>query len=115
MIIWQGKGWLVAVIIFGCSLAANLLTNQITGSEEYWDQTLIPFAGSLLVAGVICWFVGVYLKKGPTRVLVDEATGERVTLGPKHTLFWIPFKWCGVVAIVGSAVVIAVEIVSVAA
>ena len=112
MIIWQGKGWLVAVIIFGCSLAANLLTNWWTGSGEYWDQTKQPFAASLFVAGVICWFLGSHFEKEPTRVLVDEATGEKFTLQPKHTLFWIPMKWWSVIAIVGSILVVVNEMIS---
>lgn len=69
-----------------------------------------PFAASVLIAGVICWFLGVRLEKTPTRVLVDEASGEKFTLQAKHTLFWIPIKWCGVIAIVGSVLVVASEL-----
>ncbi|CAB5080302.1 hypothetical protein D3OALGA1CA_153 [Olavius algarvensis associated proteobacterium Delta 3] len=112
MIIWQGKGWLVAAIIFGCSLLANLLTNWWTGSEEYWDQTQHPFAVSLFIAGVICWFIGSHFENEPTRTLVDEETSEEFTLQPKHTLFWIPMKWWGVIAVIGSAFVVVNEMMS---
>ncbi len=110
MIVWQGKGWLVAVIIFGCSLSANLITNWWTGSEDYWMQTKLPLAASLLVSGAICWFFGLRFEKEPTRVLVDEATGEKFILEPKHTLFWVPMKWCGALAMVGSILLTAYEL-----
>jgi len=47
MIIWQGLGFLVAVIIFGCSLIANLISNATVG-KGYYDQHKWPFAVSLV-------------------------------------------------------------------
>ena len=110
MIVWQGKGWLVAVIIFGCSLIANLITNEVTGSEAYWDSSKQPFALSLIVAGILCWFLGLYFERQGARTLIDEETGEKVVWNPKHTLFWIPMKYCGLLAIAGSLVVIVAEL-----
>ena len=110
MIVWQGKGWLVAVIVFGCSLLANLITNSVTGSEDYWNQSLQPFAISLVIAGGICWSLGMRLEQGPTRTLVDEATGERFELKHKHTFFWIPVKWCGLIAFLGAIAIVAYEV-----
>jgi hypothetical protein len=37
VIIWQGPGFLVAVIVFGCSLAANLILNETVG-DGYYDH-----------------------------------------------------------------------------
>lgn len=41
MIIWQGYGWLVAVVAFGCSLLANLIFNATHG-EGYYDHHKWP-------------------------------------------------------------------------
>ena len=35
MIIWHGLGFLVAVIVFGCSLVANYISNEKLGSGYY--------------------------------------------------------------------------------
>ena len=109
MIVWQGKGWLVVVIVFACGLAATFLTGWITGSDTYWMESVQPFAASLLVAGVVSWFVGVGLERAPPRLLVDEASGQKFALQEKHTVFWIPVKWCGVILIVGSVLIAANE------
>lgn len=111
MIIWEGKGWLVAVIIFGCSLAANLLANWWTGSEDYWNKHQWTFALSLFAAGMICWYLGQRLEGTASRTLVDVDTGEEITHRPRHTLFWIPMKWCGVLAMVGAMIVSCLEVV----
>jgi hypothetical protein len=37
VIIWRGLGWLVAVIVFGFSLAANFVVNATYG-EGYYDH-----------------------------------------------------------------------------
>ncbi len=49
MIIWSGKGFLVAIIIFVDSLIANLLTNFITNNEQYYDKHSFPFAIYLML------------------------------------------------------------------
>jgi len=38
IIVWRGWGILVLVILFGCSLAANILVNQLTGTTTYWTE-----------------------------------------------------------------------------
>ena len=50
IIFWQGLGFLVAVIVFGCSLAGNLIRNATVGAG-YYDQQKWPFAVSLILSG----------------------------------------------------------------
>ena len=106
---WEGKGWLVPAIIFGCSLAGNLLAILWTGSGEYWDQSEQPFAVSFFVAGVICWFLGSRLEKEPTVVLLDGSIGEYSKTQPKPTFFALPMKWWGVIAMVGSILIFVIQ------
>ena len=56
MIIWSGLGFLVAVIIFGCSLALNFAFNAWFG-DGYYDTHKWPFAISLFLSAIICWFL----------------------------------------------------------
>ena len=92
-IIWSGKGFLVAVFVFGFSLMANLITNYSTGSGVYWDDHKWPFAVSLVVSAMVCGIVGRYFQNLKTRVLIDSKTGEEVVLRQSHTLFFIPVVW----------------------
>jgi hypothetical protein len=108
-IIWSGKGFLVAVFVFGSSLVANLATNCITGSGAYWDAHKWPFAISLFVASAACSFVGQWLQKRGKRVLIDTKTGEEVVLGKSHTLFFIPMIWWGPILAVCGFIAVGVD------
>lgn len=92
-IIYRGKGWLVFVLIFLDSLAANLITNELTGSELYWNKSKLPLAASFVVSSLLCAIIGHRISQDQTRVLVDRASGESVELKPVHDLFFIPLKW----------------------
>jgi hypothetical protein len=108
-IIWTGKGFLVAVFVFGSSLIANLITNAMTGSASYWEAHKWPFADSLFVSGALCWSVGRQLHSKPARVLLDPNTGKQVVLRNSHTFFFIPVMWWGPILGLGGLIILAVE------
>jgi ABC-type Fe3+ transport system permease subunit len=109
MIIWQGLGFLVAVIIFGCSLLANLIFNEKV-RQGYYDHHKWPFALSLLFSSAICWFLGNYLRKRSDRVVIDKQTGTEFVLNrSRHALFFIPMCWWGPILLVGALILFCVE------
>jgi len=93
VIIWNGLGYLVAVIVFGLSLAGNLLCNSLYG-EAYYDNHKWPFALSLLCSALCCWFLGNYLRKRSDKVVIDKQTGKDIVINQsRHSLFFIPMHW----------------------
>ena len=92
--------------MFGCSFLANLLANNLTGSEDYWNKHQWPFGASLLMSGLLSWAVGGWLAGSGTRMLVDAETGEEVLVRPNHTLFFIKMSWWGPILLTAGAVVI---------
>lgn len=105
MIIFTGLGFLVLVFTFGCSLSASLITNELTGSKEYWREHKWPLAIALLAAGLICWLLGKHLHKKPLRRMMDLDTGEEIILRPSHTFFYIPMVYWGpILALIGAGV-----------
>jgi hypothetical protein len=109
MIIWQGFGFLVAVIVFGCSLIANLISNATVG-KGYYDQHKWPFAVSLVVSAAICWSLGDYLRRRSDRIVIDKQTGKEFVLNQsRHALFFIPMHWWGPILLVGALILFAVE------
>ncbi|GAG37770.1 unnamed protein product [marine sediment metagenome] len=100
MIIWRGLGFLVAVIVFVNSLIANLITNTITGNESYWEEHKWPFALSLVVSGLICWFLGKYLDGRKGRTLIDKETGEEIRVGAANELFFIKMYLWGPILLI---------------
>lgn len=95
VIIWRGLGFLVAVIVFVCSLVANLIFNASAG-EGYYDRHKWPLGVSLLVSGAICWLLGNYLRKRSDRVVIDKQTGKEFAVNQsRHALFFIPMHLWG--------------------
>src|SRR5262245_47902914 len=93
VIFWRGLGFLVAVIVFGCSLIANLIFNLAVG-DGYYDSHPWPFAISLLVSAAMCWVLSSYLRKRSARTVIDQTTGQEVTVyDSQHSLFFIPMHW----------------------
>jgi len=108
-IIWTGKGYLVFVVVFGCSLIANLISDAAIGSG-YYDTHKWPFAVSLIVSAAICWLLSDYLRKRSDRVVIDKQTGQEFLINQsRHTLFWIPMHWWAPILIVIAWILFAIE------
>ena len=107
MIIWSGFGFLVAVIVFGASLALNFAFNAWLG-DDYYDTHKWPFAVSLFVSAVICWFFGSALRKRTSQTVIDKATGQEMVLNrSNHTLFFIPMHiWAPILVVIGVVVLV---------
>jgi len=106
MIIWNGRGYWVFILIFACSLLGNLLFNAIVGST-YWDTHKWPFGAALLVAGLLLLFLGQFVFKQEERRLLDPKTGQEVVLRPYHALFFIPVRfWGPILAALGAGIAI---------
>lgn len=82
MIIWRGWGILVLIITFGCSLVAQLLANEVSGTPQYWETHAWPLGTALTSAGAIVWGIGVLLARRPTP--------------PVHDFFFVPMRYWGV-------------------
>jgi hypothetical protein len=95
MIVWTGLGYMVVVIVFGCSLAANFIFNATYG-DGYYDQHKWPVALSLVISAFFCKVLGDYLKQRSDRIVIDKKTGEELVINrSSHTLFWIPMHYWG--------------------
>lgn len=105
MIVWTRKGFLVLVVTFGILISLQLLTESCSGNEQYFKEHSWPSAIGLLISGVIIWFLGTRFNGAPTRVLVDKKSGEDIALRDRHTFFFIPMEYCGLIICVASIAV----------
>jgi hypothetical protein len=108
MIIWSGKGYLVAVFVFGSSLIANLITNTVSGGSTYWDTHRWPLALALVAAGGFCWALGTNLRSQGVRRLIDPATNQEVLLEQaNHSLFFIRMHvWGPILCVIAGVVLV---------
>ena len=101
MIIWQGFGVIALLIPILVSVLTEASLDGAFG-KGYYAAHPLALTLSLLISAVIVWFVGARLNNAPGRVLVDPESGQKVELKKRHTLFWIPMQWFGlVIAAVG--------------
>jgi len=92
MIIWTGWGLLVAVFAFGSSLLMELITEKVTGDDDFYQTESWPLPVALIIAGVLTYI------------------GDRLTHPDNakyNTLFFIPMKyWAPILFIIALATLI---------
>jgi hypothetical protein len=92
MIIWQGFGFLVAVIAFAALVLTETVSERITGNDQFYQQHGWVILIGMLFAATLTYGLHRLLLLQKQRVLIDKATGEEVVLKPNHSLFFIPVQ-----------------------
>jgi hypothetical protein len=93
MIIWKGFGFLVAVIGFGSLVLAELISERITGNDQFYQQNGWVILIGMLVAAALTYGLHRLLLLQKQRVVVDKETGEELVLSSGHSLFFVPVRW----------------------
>ncbi|MDR2678939.1 MAG: hypothetical protein LBB51_05820 [Zoogloeaceae bacterium] len=103
MIIWQGWGFLALVIPIVMVNLADFLLYRILGMEKAALFGTMDIASALgaLLSIVTLWFLGRWLNNRPEKILVDTESGERLVYKPRHSLFWIPLQYWGIIWLTG--------------
>ncbi len=96
MIIWNGYGILVPVIVFSISLLFQFMLDSLFYKGFYSSQKWPPFL-ALSLSSVVIWLLGRRLNKNNERVLVDPKTGEQVKLVKNHSFFWIKMEYWAII------------------
>jgi len=71
MIVWRGRGIVIALVGFGCSLAAELFTRAHFHDENYYQQHSWPILAAFCLAALIIWFLASPYTEPPGRALKD--------------------------------------------
>jgi hypothetical protein len=92
MVIWSGKGFIVALAVFGCSLLMELMTERAMGNDNFYQDCVWAFPLALVIGGAI--------SSATSFVLPAE---DRY----RDTLFFVPLVWWGpLLAVIAAAIVI---------
>jgi hypothetical protein len=101
--IWNGLGFLVAVITFGCCLASEYLVEQAFHDDRYYQAHGWPKLVAFVVAAAVVAVVGRRLRHRQGKVLIDPETGSEVIVGRNHTFFFIPVEyWPPILLVLGT-------------
>jgi hypothetical protein len=93
MIIWHGRGFLVAVIAFGCLLASEFLTESYFHDDAYYQQHGWPKLIGFLIAAAIVGWLGVRWKNELARTMIEKDTGKEFVIKGNDALFFIPVQY----------------------
>ncbi len=93
MIIWKGKGFIVAVITFLMLVLTEFSVEGLFKDETYYQTHGWPKLVAFFIAGCVVLPIGKYLNRKESKVLVEKATGKQVVLKAAHTLYFINVEY----------------------
>ena len=97
---WSGYGFLVPLVTFACALLTEMGVEALFKDPEYYQTHGWPLGLGLVLAAAALYALSERFGRVPTRVLLDEATGERVEMRRRHSFFFVPMKGWAIVLIV---------------
>ena len=99
MIVWRGRGILVAIITFGCLLITELFTRFFFRNDTYYQQYGWPKLSGFLVAAALVWSLS--RRKADDPHGTQDLTRESL-LREGDTLFHIPVRyWPPILCVLG--------------
>lgn len=94
MIIWTGRGFLIAVIVFGCLLLSELLTEVHFQNDKYYQQNGWPKLADFLVSAAIVWILGGrWHGQHGAGASVQNHSMKKYLLRSQDALFFIPVRF----------------------
>jgi hypothetical protein len=93
MIIWNGWGFLVAVIAFACLLASEAATEAAFADSRYYQQHGWPKMVAFLIAALLVWLLNFCLSGRRSRIAIDVETHQPLVLRADDSLFFIPLRY----------------------
>jgi ABC-type Fe3+ transport system permease subunit len=100
MIIWNGLRFLVAVIGIGSLFLAELISERITGDEEFYQRNGWVILVGMIAAAILTYGLHLLLQRRKQQVAIDKETGQEFALAPSDSLFFVPVRWWPAVFVV---------------
>ena len=94
MIVWRGRGIVIALIAFGCSLAAELFTRARFHDDNYYQQHSWPILVAFCVSAMIVGFLASPYTPPPDVPLkdwLDAPSAPAPAVEPEKPRFRIAF------------------------
>jgi hypothetical protein len=99
MIVWRGRGIVVAVIAFGCLIFVEIATRLRFRDQRYYQTHGWPKLVGFWMAASLVFAFRSWLGDMQGRTLIDKETGQEVNMISKSSLFLIPVRFWPVILI----------------
>ena len=93
MIIWKGRGFVIAFVAFFCLLVTEWSVEYLLADTAYYQEHGWPKLVGFWLAAIITYALSLTVLKTQERIVVDQKSGEKITLRDNHTLFFIDIKY----------------------
>ena len=92
--VWQGYGWLVPIITFGCCILTELTVEFAMQNDEFYqDNAWCPFLALMFAASAIT-VLAMRAYRESDRIVEDVETGEIFVLETRrHLFFFVPMRY----------------------
>ncbi|HEV2289983.1 MAG TPA: hypothetical protein VGR81_13650 [Candidatus Acidoferrales bacterium] len=93
MLVWRGKGFLVALIAFGCLILTDLATRSMFTDKGYYQHHGWPKLVGFFIAAVSVYALRSWFGCGRERILIERETGQEVKISLEDSLLGIPVRF----------------------
>lgn len=107
-VIWEGHGYLAALIPIIIFFLYLVIETVFTGSE---DLSSLGVIFCLALSSYLLWIIGKRLNRNNNRRLIDPETNEEVILKSNHSLFFIKLQYWGVILGIASVLLFITELI----
>ena len=102
MLIWRGRGGLIALVAFGCLVLTELFTRYTFIEKNYYQHHGLPKLVGFWVASGIVYAMRPWFGVGQERSLIDKATRQEMKISGESQLFFIPARyWPAILLLLG--------------
>ena len=102
MIIWQGLGFIVPLVLIGILALVEAMTEAALHDDQYYQEHGWPILVGFCLTAVVIWRLASKLNARRGRTVIDKATGEEFEIKPRHSLFFIKMEyWPPILVVIG--------------
>jgi len=93
MLIWRGRGGVIALIAFGCLVLTELFTRTAFRDPNYYQTHGWPKLVGFWVAAALVYSLRGWFGIGEERTLIDKGTGQEIKMSLEGQLFFVPARY----------------------
>ena len=97
MIYYTGLGWLTLLLFITPLIVLGLILDRVFGIDVLGTRSSWPLHSIMLFGGFVTFAFGLYFNREKFEERIYEKSGPVKKLRTKHTLYWIPMQYWGVI------------------
>ena len=97
MFFCKGKGIFALLFLFASILITTSFTYFILQVDNDFSRSKWFLFATFNMAGFFCWRIGNRINSKSPKILIDPKTNEEVEIIERHTFWFIPMQYWGII------------------